>query len=319
MWPPGARAGGAAAGAAGRAARAGGSRACSSEASVARDAHRRHRRAAPRQDGQGSVSLARGREEPRGPGVDDRAGRRTRAGCSRRYPGRDEIAKRVAQLFYYDAVGAPIHHGEREFYTRKLADEGEDGRLRRRTSAASTCCSIRTRGARTAARASHGWWPSWDGKHVAYAVSEHNSDETVMHVIDVATGKDLPDVIEGTKYAAASWTPDGQRLLLHVGAAGRARCRSADRPGFAELRFHTLGSDPAKDPIVHEATQESADVPRRRRVARRSLAARGRSSTAGTRATSTSATRASRAPWQALVEGVRRELRRRRCGATTST
>ena len=29
----------------------------------------------------------------------------------------------------------------------------------------------------------------WDGKYVAYNVSEHNADEAVMHVIEVATGQ----------------------------------------------------------------------------------------------------------------------------------
>jgi prolyl oligopeptidase len=31
----------------------------------------------------------------------------------------------------------------------------------------------------------------------------------------------------------------------------------ADRPGFAELRFHALGGDPANDPIIHEATHDA--------------------------------------------------------------
>ncbi len=91
------------------------------------------------------------------------------------------------------------------------------------STAPSTCCSIPTRGATTAARGCTAGGPSYDGRSVAYQISEHNSDETVMHVIDVATGKDLPDVIEGTKYAAASWTPGQQGLLLHLGAAGRRR------------------------------------------------------------------------------------------------
>src|SRR5207237_47563 len=38
-------------------------------------------------------------------------------------PGRDELARRLAQLLYYDAVGAPSHHGGRYFYTRKHADK----------------------------------------------------------------------------------------------------------------------------------------------------------------------------------------------------
>ncbi len=54
------------------------------------------------------------------------------------------------------------------------------------------------------------WVPSHDGKTLAYALSENNSDEATLHVKDVATGKDSErDRIEGAKYATPSWTPGG--------------------------------------------------------------------------------------------------------------
>ena len=37
-------------------------------------------------------------------------------------PGRDELAARFRELFYYDAVSAPAHCKGRYFYTRKHAD-----------------------------------------------------------------------------------------------------------------------------------------------------------------------------------------------------
>src|SRR5215813_3145722 len=43
-------------------------------------------------------------------------------GVLAKLPGRDEIAARVKQLLYYDAIGAPVHRGTRYFYTRKHAD-----------------------------------------------------------------------------------------------------------------------------------------------------------------------------------------------------
>ncbi|HSN25823.1 MAG TPA: prolyl oligopeptidase family serine peptidase [Kofleriaceae bacterium] len=169
------------------------------------------------------------------------------------YAGRDEIAKRVAQLFYFDAVGAPIKHGDREFYTRKFATKEKTVVYTRDAKGEHVLFDPNT-WSEDGSKGLHGWWPSWDGKHVAYNVSEHNSDETTMHVIDVATGRDLPDIIEGTKYAAASWTPDGHGFYYTwVPAVGAVP--TADRPGYAELRFHKLGGDVAKDPVVHEATK----------------------------------------------------------------
>ncbi|MDB4954714.1 MAG: prolyl endopeptidase [Myxococcales bacterium] len=173
-------------------------------------------------------------------------------------PGRDELAARIKQLLYYDAIGAPLHRKGRYFYTRKHVDkektivywkQGEHGEehVLFDPNAWSTDGS----------KGLHGWWPTLDGKYVAYTISEHNSDETVMHVFDVVAGKDLADVIEGTKYAAASWTPDGHGFYYTwVPPVGDA-VSIAERPGFAEVRFHPLGGDSSKDPVVHEATHDA--------------------------------------------------------------
>ena len=171
-------------------------------------------------------------------------------------PGRDELSARMKQLAYYDTTYYPMHFGQRYFFRRKHADkekivtywrEGAHG-------AEHVLFDPNTWSA-DGSKGLHGFQPSWDGKRVAYQVSEHNSDETTMHVLDVATGKDLPDVLEGTKYAAASWTPDGNGFFyVWVPPVGDG-VSIADRPGFAQLRFHALGTAQAKDPVVHEATK----------------------------------------------------------------
>jgi prolyl oligopeptidase len=173
-------------------------------------------------------------------------------------PERDALAARLKELFYYDAVGAPIHYNGRYFYSRKHASkektivywkQGEKG--------AEQVLFDPNTWSDDGSKSLHGWSISHDGKHVAYNVSEHNSDETVMHVIDVATGKDLPDVIPGTKYAAASWTPDGKGFYYTWVPQVGGNVTVAERPGFAELRFHALGTDPTKDPVIREATHDA--------------------------------------------------------------
>jgi prolyl oligopeptidase len=179
--------------------------------------------------------------------------------------GRDELATRMKQLLYYDAISAPVHKGGRFFYSRKHADkektivywkEGQTGNQNGKEGTEKVLFDPNT-WSEDGSKGLHGWWPSYDGKFVAYAVSEHNSDETVTHIIDVATGKDLPDVIPGTKYAAASWTPDGRGFYYTFVPPVGGAVTTAERPGFAELRFHARGTDPAKDPVVREATHDA--------------------------------------------------------------
>ena len=169
--------------------------------------------------------------------------------------GRDQLAARLKELFYYDAIGAPTHRKGRFFYTRKLATKektivywkkGERGQEK--------VLFDPNKWSEDGTKGLGGWWPSYDGKLVAYNVKENNADESVMHIIDVATGKDLTDVIPGTKYSGASWTPDGKGFYYTwVPEAGSVPVDK--RPGEAQVRFHKLGDDPEKDSIVYPATK----------------------------------------------------------------
>jgi len=170
-------------------------------------------------------------------------------------PHRDELAARLKQLFYFDAISAPLHRNGRYFYTRKHADKEKTiVYWKQGHTGAEKVLFDPNQWSADGSTGLGNWSPSWDGKYVAYAVKEHNSDETVTRVFDVTVGKDLPDTIEGTKYAQASWTPDNHGFYYTWVPPVGAQVTVADRPGFAELRFHQLGSPVASDPIVHPAT-----------------------------------------------------------------
>src|SRR5262249_54872795 len=98
--------------------------------------------------------------------------------------------------------------------------------------------------------------PTWDGKKVAYTTQANNSDESVMHVMDVATGKQSErDTIAGLRWTGASWTPKGDGFY-YTWSPAPGKVPEADRPGYAEIRFHKLGTDPAKDQIAFPATHD---------------------------------------------------------------
>lgn len=49
-----------------------------------------------------------------------------------------------------------------------------------------------------------------DGSLAAYATNEAGSDWTTWKVLDVATGKNLPDELKWVKFSALAWTKDGK-------------------------------------------------------------------------------------------------------------
>jgi prolyl oligopeptidase len=171
-------------------------------------------------------------------------------------PLRAALLQRFTETFYFDSTDAPRHRGDRFFFMKKRKDrekaqlywkQGERG-AEKLLIDPETWSSDGSAGL-------HGWSPSDDGRYVTFNKSEHNADETVLGIIDVTTGKLLPDTITGTKYADPSWTPDGRGFYYVWLPPISSEVTVADRPGFAELRYHKLGTDPVKDPTIRDATR----------------------------------------------------------------
>jgi prolyl oligopeptidase len=58
------------------------------------------------------------------------------------------------------------------------------------------------------------WYvPSWDARYVAYGISAGGSENSVLHLLDLQTGSELPDVIDRTEDGAIAWRPDNQSFF----------------------------------------------------------------------------------------------------------
>jgi prolyl oligopeptidase len=92
------------------------------------------------------------------------------------------------------------------------------------------------------------WWrASPDGKYVAYGVSKDGSEDSILHVLKVADGKDLPEQIPNTEGANPQWLDDGSGFFYSqlTGLVG-----TPERYLDSQARFHRLGTDPKSDPIL---------------------------------------------------------------------
>jgi len=96
--------------------------------------------------------------------------------------------------------------------------------------------------------------PTHDGRYVAYSVKENNSDETNDEDLRRRRGQGPVRRPDGDKYSGASWTPDGKGFYYTFVPPVEGKVTIAERPGFAELRFHKVGTDQATDLLVHPAT-----------------------------------------------------------------
>ena len=95
--------------------------------------------------------------------------------------------------------------------------------------------------------------PSLDGKYVAVALSEAGSEDCSAHVFDVATGKELSDVVPRVNFATAGgsldWKADGTGFYYTRYPQGNER-PPEDANFYQQVYFHKLGTDPKEDTYV---------------------------------------------------------------------
>ncbi|CAN5280877.1 prolyl oligopeptidase family serine peptidase [soil metagenome] len=92
--------------------------------------------------------------------------------------------------------------------------------------------------------------PSPDGKRVAVSLSEKGSEDGAIHVIEVATGKQIDVVVPRVQYptggGSVSWRRDGKGFFYTRYPAPGERAE-ADLHFYQQVWFHTLGQPLAKD------------------------------------------------------------------------
>ncbi|MGC1448777.1 MAG: prolyl oligopeptidase family serine peptidase [Candidatus Sulfotelmatobacter sp.] len=95
--------------------------------------------------------------------------------------------------------------------------------------------------------------PSFGGKYVAAALSENGSEDASAHIFEVATGKELSDVVPRVNFATASgsiaWRADSSGFYYTRYPQGSER-PPEDANFYQRVYFHKLGTDPKQDTYI---------------------------------------------------------------------
>src|SRR5207248_2304794 len=90
--------------------------------------------------------------------------------------------------------------------------------------------------------------PDDAGARVAYAVSIHGSDRQEIRIVDVATGRTLPDRIEWVKFASIAWVQDGF-CYTRFPEAGAVPADQAQY--FCQVWYHRVGDSQTADRRIY--------------------------------------------------------------------
>jgi prolyl oligopeptidase len=153
-------------------------------------------------------------------------------------PFRPRAMRRLHEMLEYDSVGPPLKRGGYYFFMKRRAGEDQ-------------WCIYRRNGIHgrdellvdphplspdhSASVIMHG--PSYDASMMLYGVRLTGVDETDIRVLDLNSGRELPDHIPPALHSDVTWTRDGRGFYYYHRARG-------ENP---RIYFHTLGTDPAND------------------------------------------------------------------------
>ncbi|WP_420142549.1 prolyl oligopeptidase family serine peptidase [Sphingomonas sp.] len=166
-----------------------------------------------------------------------------------RLPGRTALLARIRQLSGDVVSTADVQRaGGRIFFKQRPAGADNFKLFVREGGRTRTLVDPTAMSAAGAAHFSLDWWKaSPDGTHVVYGVSKDGSEDSVLHVLTVADGRDLPETIANTQSAAPEWIEDGTGFF-YTQLTGKVS--TPERYLDGQARFHRLGADPAADPIL---------------------------------------------------------------------
>ena len=182
--------------------------------------------------------------------------------------GRDELYRRIARLMTIGRVGAPRTCGDRYFYERRGGRENQAVVYVREGQAGKDQAGKDRALIDVNALASDGtialdwWYPSDDGKYVAFGTSANGSELSTLQIIDAGSGKLMEETIERTRAASVAWLPDSSGFYY------TRYPRPGDVPAGEEMYnrrvfFHqlnqTANTDGLNDPLVFPSEGESID------------------------------------------------------------
>ena len=171
-------------------------------------------------------------------------------------PGRAEIHRRLDELLAIGAISVPTPARGRYFYQRRDGRQNQPVLYVREGVHGEDRALVDPNLLDPSGTIALDWYyPSDDGRLLAYGLSENGSEQSVLQVLEVDTGSNLADRIPHTRAADLAWLPDGSGFYYTRYPA------PGDTPPGEEhyhraIRFHRLGTDSSEDPLVFQPAEK---------------------------------------------------------------
>ncbi|WP_393054403.1 prolyl oligopeptidase family protein [Streptomyces sp. LN549] len=167
-----------------------------------------------------------------------------------RWSGREALRERITTLLAGGGTGPPVPRGAREFHLHRAPGHElavltvrEGGRTRVLLDPLAADPSGTT--------VLDAWEPSWEGDLVAVQLSSGGTEQSVLRVLDTATGEVVDGPVDRVRRSPVAWLPGG-RAFYYV-----RRLPPEEAPGGAgrhrRVYLHTVGTPADRDTEVFGA------------------------------------------------------------------
>ena len=123
-------------------------------------------------------------------------------------PGRDRIEQRLTQLLSIGNIGAPQVGGKYYFHTRREGTQNQPVLSCARADGKDRVLVDVNQMAADGTVALDWWFPSEDGKYVAYGTSPGGSEESTLHIDRNRDGQNAAGHHRATRFASMAWKKD---------------------------------------------------------------------------------------------------------------
>ncbi len=168
-------------------------------------------------------------------------------------PQRAKFKSRLTELWNYEKYSAPFKEGGKYFYFKNDGLQNQ--------SVLYTADSLTDKGrvlldpntlAADGTVALTGLDISRDGKTLAYGTAASGSDWQEWRFRDIATGKDLPDVLRNIKFSSASWSADNKGVFYSRYPAADEKSKLSAENYDQKLYYHVIGTPQSEDVLIYE-------------------------------------------------------------------
>jgi len=173
-----------------------------------------------------------------------------------RFRGRQRIRQRLQELLAIGAISVPAPARGRYLYQRRDGSQNQPVLYLREGVDGEDRVAIDPNALDPAGTTALDWYyPDEQGQLLAYGLSENGSEQSVLHLRDLSTGRVLPDRIPRTRAADLAWLPDATGFY-YTRYPAPGEVPEGEEHYHRAVYFHRLGADPAEDSLIYQPVEK---------------------------------------------------------------